>query len=173
MLKLKRNILNFGYGVKFRYEGKLSHSFDRFYIVTKFELPKIEDLHLTAVHFDSKYYLDMGKDKNNLLSSSYLPKLLAYCEKIVPFVEFYKKPVAYYNRITYEVLSNVIDLILPKFKGDKRNKRGIISSVISGVIGFTYKGISSFLHHKRQNSLHKAVKAMERKADIQCNNFFL
>ena len=34
MLKLKRNILNFGYGVNFKYEGMLSHSFDRFYIVT-------------------------------------------------------------------------------------------------------------------------------------------
>ena len=30
-------------------------------VVTKFELPKIEDLHLTTVQFDSKCsYLDMG-----------------------------------------------------------------------------------------------------------------
>ena len=40
MPKFKRNILNFGYGVNFKYEGMLSHSFDRFYIVTKFKLPK-------------------------------------------------------------------------------------------------------------------------------------
>ena len=34
MPKLKRNILNFGYGVNFKYDGMLSHSFDLFYIVT-------------------------------------------------------------------------------------------------------------------------------------------
>ena len=172
MPELKRNILNFGYGINFRYEGMLWHSFDRFYVVTKFELPKIEDLHLTTVQFDSKWsYLDTEKDKNNLSSSSYLPKLLTYCEKIVPFVEFYKKQVAYYNHTAYEVLANKIDLILPTFLRHKR-KRSIIASVISGLIGLAYEGISSFLHHKRQKALNKAVKIMERKADIQHNKIF-
>ena len=46
MLELKRNILNFGYVVNFKYEGMLSHFFDRFYVVTKFEIPKIKDLRL-------------------------------------------------------------------------------------------------------------------------------
>ena len=44
MPELKRNILNFGYGVNFKYKGMLSHSIDRFYVVAKFELPKVEDL---------------------------------------------------------------------------------------------------------------------------------
>ena len=52
MSELKKNILNFGYGVNFKYEGKLSHSFDRFYIVTKFELPKKQDLKLVRFGFD-------------------------------------------------------------------------------------------------------------------------
>ena len=44
MPELNHNILRFGYGVKFRYEGMLSHSFDRFYIVMKIEIPKVSDL---------------------------------------------------------------------------------------------------------------------------------
>ena len=48
MPKLKKNILNFGYGVNFKYEGMLSHSFDWFYIVTKFDLPKTKDLKLAT-----------------------------------------------------------------------------------------------------------------------------
>ena len=52
--ELKRNILNFGYGVNFKYEGMLSHSFDKFYVVAKFELPKVEDLRLMTVKFDSR-----------------------------------------------------------------------------------------------------------------------
>ena len=52
MPALKRNILNFGYGVNFKYEGMLSHSFDQFYIVTKFELLKTKDLRLAMFKFD-------------------------------------------------------------------------------------------------------------------------
>ena len=54
MPELKKSILNFGYGVNFKYEGMLSHSFDRFYIVTKFELPKMKDLKLATFGFDFK-----------------------------------------------------------------------------------------------------------------------
>ena len=52
MPELKKNVLNFGYGANFKYEGMLAHSFDRFYVVTKFEMPKIEDLKLTPFTFD-------------------------------------------------------------------------------------------------------------------------
>ena len=52
MHERKRNIFNFGYGVNFKYEGMLSHFFDQFYIVTKFELPKTKDLRLVTFKFD-------------------------------------------------------------------------------------------------------------------------
>ena len=52
MPELKKNVLNFGYSTIFKYKGMLTHSFDRFYVVTKFEMPKIEDLKLTAFPFD-------------------------------------------------------------------------------------------------------------------------
>ena len=84
-------------------------------------------------------------------------------------MEFYKK---HYNHTAYEVFANEIDLILPAFPRDKRNRRSIIASVISGVIGLAYEGISGFLHHKRQKALHKAIKVIERKADIQSNKIF-
>ena len=45
--ELKCNVLRFGYGVNFRYEGMLSHSFDRFYVATKIEIPKVWNLNLT------------------------------------------------------------------------------------------------------------------------------
>ena len=52
MPELKQNVLRFGYRVNFRYEGVLAHSFDRFYVVTKVELPKVSDLNLTMFQFD-------------------------------------------------------------------------------------------------------------------------
>ena len=37
---LKKNILKFGYGINYKYDGQLSHSIDCFYVVTEFQLPK-------------------------------------------------------------------------------------------------------------------------------------
>ena len=50
--ELKSNVLNLGYRVNLKYEGMLYNSFDRFYEVTKFEIPKIKDLKLTIFTFD-------------------------------------------------------------------------------------------------------------------------
>ena len=52
MPELKKNVLNFGYGANFNYEGMLTHSFDRFYIVAKYEIPKVKHLQFTTFTFD-------------------------------------------------------------------------------------------------------------------------
>ena len=41
--------------------------------------------------------------------------------------------------------------------------------MISGFIGLAFEGISSFLHHKRHNALHKPVKAMSVLMNAQRN----
>ena len=50
MPELKKNVLHFGYGANFKYKGMLTHSFERFYVVTKFEMPKIDD-HINNIYF--------------------------------------------------------------------------------------------------------------------------
>ena len=42
-------------------------------------------------------------------------------------------------------------------------------TLVSSFIGPAYEGISRFLHHKQNNALHKAVQAMDDKANVQCN----
>ena len=49
MPELKRNILNFGYGINYKYEGMLPQSFDRFHVVTKFILPTTEDIKFSPI----------------------------------------------------------------------------------------------------------------------------
>ena len=49
------------------------------------------------------------------------------------------------------------------FPKQERQKRGIITSPITGFNGVAHEGISSFLHYKRQKALHKAVQAVEIK----------
>ena len=170
MPKLKRNILNFGYGVNFKYQGMLSHSFDRFYIVTKFELPKMQDLGFATFKFD----FECSYANHMTTSTTNYAKLLNYCMKIAPYAQLYQRQIQYYNRTAYDTLANDIGKILPKFPTDKRQKQGailasVLRSVASSVIGLAYRGISSFLHHKRHKALHKAVAIMNKKTNIQHN----
>ena len=170
MPKLKRNILNFGYGVNFKYEGILSYSFDRFYIVTKFELPKTQDLGFATFKFD----FECSYANHTATSTTNYVKLLNYCMKIMPYARLYQRQIQYYNKTAYDTLANDAGKILPKFPTDKRQKHGailasILGSVASSVIGLAYKGISSFLHHKRHKALHKAVAMMNKKTNVQHN----
>ena len=43
------NILTFGYGITYKYEGMLAHSFDRYYVVTKFILPTASDINFFKI----------------------------------------------------------------------------------------------------------------------------
>ena len=164
------NVLKFGYGINYKYTGKVSHSFDRFYVVTKFELPKVENLQFDNIPYDEECkHLDNPKPGqiNGIIND-----IKHYCVKIVPHIDYYRKQIAYYNQTATDILTNELALIFPTFSKQDRQKRGIFSSLISGFIGLVYEGISSFLHHKRQKALHKAVNAMESKVDLQCNKIF-
>ena len=170
MPELKKNILNFSYGVNFKYEGMLSHSFDRFYIVTKFELPKTKDLKLVTFGFD----FECSYANHMTTSNTDYGKLLNYCMKIAPYTQLYQRQMQYNNKTAYDTLANDIGKILPKFPSDKRQRHGailasILGSIASKVIGLAYVGISNFLHHKRHKALRKAVAVMNKKTDVQHN----
>ena len=169
MPELKRNISNFGYGVNFKYEGMLSHTFDQFYIVMKFELPKTKDLRLATFKFDFKCSY-----ANHTSTNTNYAKLLKYCMKIAPYAQLYQRQIQYYNQIPYDTLTDDIGKILPIFPTDNRHKQGailasILGSIASKVIGLAYEGISSFLHHKRHKALHKSVAVMNKKTNVQHN----
>ena len=114
MPELKKNILNFGYGANFKYEGMLSHSFDRFFIVAKYEIPKIENLKLTTFSFD------LMCNHVNVSKKSYLLRYIKHCRRIAPYVKFCTQQIEYYNWTTYNILQNEIGLILPNFKDNDR-----------------------------------------------------
>ena len=167
---LPNNVLKFRYGINYKYMGKVSHSFDRFYIVTKFELPKVEDLKFDDIPYDAECtHLDDPKPVQIL---GILKDIKCYCIKIAPQIEYYRKQITYYNQTAADILTNELALILPTFPTQNREKRGIITSLITGFIGLVYEGISSFLHHKRQKALHKAVNAIYNKVNLQRNKIF-
>ena len=143
-LELKKNIKNFGYGINYKYEGMLVHSFDRFYVVTKFVLPSIGDLNFSTLNYDNIYaYLD-NKNMSDTDSKKHMGDLMTFC-KIEPFVLYYKRLMKSYNTMAHSILENEINLILPQIP--RKQKCGIITTLVSSFIGLVYEGISSFLHH--------------------------
>ena len=166
--ELRKNFLKFGYGINYKYEGMLAHSFDRFYVVMKFILPTIDDLKFSTIKCDEKCeYLKKEEGCTDKVKEHILD-LIMYCRKIRPFLHYYRDQAYSSNHTAYNILKKKISLILPQYT-ERKVKWGIITSLISGFIGLAYEGISSFLHHRRHKALHKAVKAMETKANIQCN----
>ena len=168
--ELPNNVLKFGYGINYKYMGKVSHSFDRFYIVTKVELPKVENLQFDDIPYDAECaHLDNSRPGQII---GIIRDIKCNCVKRDPHIDYCRKQIAYYNQTATDILTNELALILPTFPTQNRQKRGIITYLITGFIGLAYEGISSFLHHKKQKVLHKAVHAIENKVDLQCNKIF-
>ena len=85
-VELHNNVLKFGYGINYKYIGKVSHSFDRFYVVPKFELPKVEDLQFDDISYDAECtHLDDPKPGQIL---GIIRDIKYYCVKISPHINF-------------------------------------------------------------------------------------
>ena len=144
--ELKKNILNFGYGINYKYEGILAHSVDRFYVVTKFILPLIGDLKFSNLNYDNMCtYLD-SKNVQNTETRKDMLDLRTFCKKIEPFIVYYKKLIRSYNDTMHNILENEISVLLSKIP--RKQKCGIITTLMSCFIGLAYEGISSFLHQR-------------------------
>ena len=98
-------------------------------------------------------------------TKKYTLDLLAFCKKIEPNIAYYKRQIKLYIDTAYNILKNEIDLILPLLF--RKQKCGIITTLVSSFIGLAYEGISSFLDNRRHKTLHKTVKAMDSKTTIQ------
>ena len=93
----------------------------------------------------------------------------------MPYVRLYQKQVQYYNQTAYNILQNEINLILSTLNEPNRKKRflyAVLGTVASKIIGLAFKGISSFLHHKRHRALNKAIKQINERQNIEHNRIY-
>ena len=135
--KLQRNILNFGYGINYKYERMLAHSFDRFYVVTKFTLPTIGDLKFSKLNFDDTCVYTENKFAQNTESRKYMLEVKAFCNKVSPFVTYYDKLINLYNNTAYNILEKEIKYYYLKLK--ESITCGIITTLVSSFIDWLMK----------------------------------
>ena len=106
-------------------------------------------------------YLD-EKNSNDVETKKYTQDLLPFCKKVEPYLVYYKRQIKSYNDTAHNILKNDPQLI-------RKQKCGIITTLVSSFIGLAYTGISSFLQYRRHKALLKAVKTMDSRTSFQCN----
>ena len=145
----------------------LTHSFDRFHVVARYEIPKVEHLQFTTFSFD------LTCNHLNISRKSYLIRYTRHCRRIAPYVKFYKQQIDYYNWTAYNILQNEVGFILPNFNNRKiRFLTTILGTIASKVIPSAFEGISSFLHHRRHKALQKAVNIINSRSEIDHNRVY-
>ena len=72
-----------------------------------------------------------NKNGHTTEAKQHILDLITYCRKIRPFIHYYRDQTNSFNYTAHNILINEIGLILPQFT-DRKEKRGIITSLISG-----------------------------------------
>ena len=90
------------------------HSFDRFYVVTKFMLPSIGDLKFSKLNYDNTCTYVDSKNTHSTETRKHMLDHMTFCKKIEPFVIYYKRLIKSYNNTAHNILENEINLILPQ-----------------------------------------------------------
>ena len=89
-------------------------------------------------------YLRKLDDQDDDQIKENIKDLHFFCPKVRPFMALYKIQIKLHNLTAHIILKNEVDLILPKFYIEHRNKGGIFGALILGFIGLGFESISSF-----------------------------
>ena len=92
----------------------LAHSFDRFYVVSRIEIPKVLDLNLTVFQFDHNcsHVAHIEKDTKFKIPSTIKDMFKVYCRNIIPYMYFYKHQVE--CRLKYFLKNRTLILLRDK-----------------------------------------------------------
>ena len=82
----------------------LAHSFDRFYVVTKFILPPIQHLKFSSTNYYGSHTYLNERNNNDMEMKKYILDLQTFCKKIEPYMNFYKKQIKSYNDTAPKIL---------------------------------------------------------------------
>ena len=73
----------------------LARSFDKFYVVTKFILPTINDLKFSTIKYDEKCEYLQEEKGCTAEAKQYILNLITHCKKIRPFIHYYREQINY------------------------------------------------------------------------------
>ena len=100
--------MKFGYGINDKYEEMLAHSFDRFYVVTKFILPMMDDLLPINYDKECKYLNDLDDNDDEEIKTC-IKDLITFCIKLRKYMAFCKMQINTHTKTAHHILKNEVD----------------------------------------------------------------
>ena len=88
----------------------------------------------------------------------------------MPFVDFYKKHIDYYNKTVHDMLTREIPLIPPNFPKNRKKRCNYFIS--DWIYWIPYEGISSYLRNKIQKALKKGICGFGEPSKFRRNKIF-
>ena len=178
---MEQNLLNFSLGINYKFNGKLNHNVDRVWLVTKFKLPKIEELYFPTLKFDGNCTglrrilqdPEFSSEVKDLYGEHALKELFVYfCKALKPLVDLVKKKEHYYLYSINKILTRDIPQALEKAQERTlRSKRALLPALLpalSGLATIAIESLSSYLSGKRNKTMAKGLQEMRhlRKEDL-------
>ena len=177
--ELTQNKLNASYGINFKYNGKLHHSIDRVWVITKFKLPQVAQLHFPSIGLEATCTQFTSTPWGG---SQEMHELKHLCSLSKPFIKLLHDKEAYFKKRALDILEKDVFYALHastvrqrrSFRGPNqnfskspavpfRNKRfiGAIVPVLAGLATIAVESLGAFLQKKRHSALKKGLHAIE------------
>ena len=104
---LYKNQLHFGYGINYKYNGKLYHNLDRVWVVHQVVIPHTQDLNKLPDFPDTVYCIPHVKDKE--MDMSHLERKVwgqTLCQAAAPHLKMLQKQASYLNRRVTKIVKD-------------------------------------------------------------------
>ena len=164
---VKRNELRFPYGINFKFNGMLHHNMARVWIVTKFPIPKFENLELRENDLLPECDFTV-KSENEQAWTDYYMYLTDWmhqiCMSVQPQMKLIQEKEKFYKRELKQLLDEEILTALPALGPAGRTKRfaAALIPAIAGLVTLAVESISGYLQNKRNKYIAFAVEAMSK-----------
>ena len=134
---VQKNVLRFPYGVNFKINGMLHQNMARVWIVTKFPIPRFEDLELQERNFMPECDFEIHSDDVQAWTDEYhyvTDRMHHICMSVQPQLKLLQEKEKFYKRELQQLLDEEILTALPALGPAGRSKR-FAAALIPAIAG--------------------------------------
>ena len=164
---VQKNVLRFPYGVNFKFNGMLHQNMARVWIVTKFPIPRFEDLELQERNFMPECDFEIHSDDVQAWTDEYhyvTGWMHHICMSVQPQLKLLQGKEKFYKRELQQLLDEEILTALPALGPAGRTKRfaAALIPAIAGLVTLAVESLSGYLQNKRNKYIALAVDALSK-----------
>ena len=173
---VQKNVLRFPYGVNFKFNGMLHQNMARVWIVTKFPIPRYEDLELQERNFMPECDFEVHSDDVQAWTDEYhyvTGWMHHICMSVQPQLKLLQEKEKFYKRELQQLLDEEILTALPALGPAGRTKRfaAALIPAIAGLVTLAVESLSGYLQNKRNKYIALAVDALSKENGHYRNQF--